>query len=402
MLNVGVTGGIAAGKSTVATILANCGGHLIDADAIAREVVAPQTPGLHAVIEAFGPGVIDESGELDRSELGRIVFGDDEARARLEGIIHPLVRARTVELQRSVAPGSVVIHDVPLIIEADLAVNYHLVIVASASERERLRRLADSRGMERDAALARMAAQATDDQRAAVADVLLNTEQSMTSLESEVERLWTSRLAPFAQNIARNERAARAPGSVVMQTPPRPPRTWPVQAQALLARINAAAGALVASADHIGSTSVPGLPAKDVIDLQLGVRDLGTADALDEPLRKAGFIRIAHIDSDTPKPHEPDPALWRKRLYASADPGRPVNLHVRQVGSPGWRYALAFRDWLRADAPARVEYLGAKERAAAATSSSGEYAESKEPWFTDAWPRLQQWTRHTNWDAPRS
>lgn len=400
MLNIGVTGGIGAGKSTVARVLTALGAHLVDADVLAREVVEVGTEGLAQVAAEFGSAVLDSRGALDRTALGRVVFADPDARASLEGIIHPLVARRTAEILAQTPPGQIVVHDVPLIVENDLADRYHLVLVAGAGEQVRLKRLTSGRGLSTDDAWARIRAQADDDARRRAADVWLDTEQPRQAVRAEVEHLWQERLVPYAANIAEHRKAPRS-GPAQLTNPPGTPRTWAVQAEQIMARIRRSAGDRIRTADHIGSTSVPGLIAKDVLDVQLGVQSLQDADEIADALRQAGFPRSRGIDRDTPKPDEPDPARWTKGYYASADPGRPVNLHVREVGGPGWRYALAFRDWLRADADVCEEYARVKKHIAAATSSTGEYAEAKEPWFTETWPRLQEWIEHTGWHPPQ-
>ncbi|HLS26515.1 MAG TPA: dephospho-CoA kinase [Beutenbergiaceae bacterium] len=397
MLNIGLTGGIAAGKSTIAAVFEDLGAHLIDADVLAREVVEPGTEGLAQVVAAFGEHLLTDEGALDRPALGRVVFADDAARARLGSIVHPLVARRTAELMAQVPQGQIVVHDVPLIVENRLADRYHLVIVAGADEAVRAERLVRTRGMSEEDAWARIRAQADDDARQTVADVWLDTHAPKAQVRSAVEELWRSRLVPFAQNIAANQPAARDPDWRGLAQPPEPPRTWPQQAECLLARIRWHVREGIRTANHIGSTAVPGLPAKDVIDLQLGVEDLDAAVDLDESLRAAGYILRPDIDRDVPRPHEPDPSSWRKRLYTNADPGRPVNLHVRQEGSPGWRFALAFRDWLIADAHARDDYARVKQVLAGATARAEDYARAKEPWFTEADGRLQAWVEQTGW-----
>ncbi len=174
---------------------------------------------------------------------------------------------------------------------------------------------------------------------------------------------------------------------------------WPATGRRLAARLRWAVGDRARSVQHVGSTAVPELAAKDVVDLQLVVDDLATADALAPVLADAGFPRRDGQWSDTPKPGGHGP--WEKRLHGSADPGRPVNLHVRAAGSPGARYPLLFRDWLRAEASARREYEAEKRRVALLNPLSRDYAEAKEPWFTDvAWPRMQLWAETTGWASP--
>ncbi len=193
---VGLTGGIGAGKSVVAGRLAELGAVVIDADQVARAVVAPGTEGLSEVVAAFGPGVLGPDGALDRPALGRLVFADEAARRRLESIIHPRVRARTAELVAAAAPDAIVVNDVPLLVEAGLIGGYHLVIVVLADEAQRIDRLVRDRGMTVDEARARIAAQATDEQRRAVADIVLVNNGSLADLRAQVDRAWADRLVP--------------------------------------------------------------------------------------------------------------------------------------------------------------------------------------------------------------
>jgi dephospho-CoA kinase len=187
---VGLTGGIGAGKSTVTDRLAELGAVVIDADRLAREVVAPGTEGLAEVVAAFGPSVRGPDGALDRPALGRLVFGDEAARHRLEAIIHPRVRARTAELVAAQPPGAVVVNDVPLLVETGLAATYDLVVVVVSAEETRVRRLVESRAMSQAEARARIAAQATDEQRRAVADVVLANDGTVAELRAAVDELW--------------------------------------------------------------------------------------------------------------------------------------------------------------------------------------------------------------------
>ncbi|MDI9885444.1 dephospho-CoA kinase [Streptomyces sp. HNM0645] len=190
MLKVGLTGGIGAGKSEVSRLLASYGAVLIDADEIAREVVEPGTPGLAAVVEAFGPGVLTPEGTLDRPRLGAIVFADAERLARLNAIVHPLVGARSAELEAAAGPDAVVVHDVPLLTENGLAPLYDVVVVVDAAPETQLGRLVRQRGMTESDARARMAAQATREQRRAVADVVIDNDGPLEALEPQVRRVW--------------------------------------------------------------------------------------------------------------------------------------------------------------------------------------------------------------------
>ena len=195
VLRIGLTGGIGSGKSTVAGLLAARGARIVDADRIAREVVEPGTPGLEAVAAAFGPGVLTPDGALDRPALAAVVFADAEARRRLDGIVHPLVRARAAELVAAAPPDAVVVQDVPLLVETGQAGSYDLVLVVQADLDTRVRRLV-GRGVSEEDARARIAAQATDEQRRAVADVVLDNSGTVEELEGQVERFWAERVAP--------------------------------------------------------------------------------------------------------------------------------------------------------------------------------------------------------------
>ncbi|MBL1115631.1 dephospho-CoA kinase [Streptomyces sp. 110] len=190
MLNLGLTGGIGAGKSEVSRILTSLGAVLIDSDRIAREVVEPDTPGLAAVVAEFGPEVLTADGRLDRPRLGGIVFTDPERLSALNAIVHPLVRDRSAELQAAVAPDAVVVHDVPLLAENKLALLYDLVMVVDATPETQLDRLVRLRGMAEDEARARMAAQATRAERLAIADVVIDNNGPIEALEPQVRKVW--------------------------------------------------------------------------------------------------------------------------------------------------------------------------------------------------------------------
>jgi dephospho-CoA kinase len=196
VLMVGLSGGIGSGKSAVAARLAELGAVVIDADRLAREVVAPGTEGLAEVVTAFGTGVLSVEGGLDRPAMGRLVFEDEAARRRLEAIIHPRVRARSAELVAAAAPDAIVVNDVPLLVEAGLAAGFDLVVIVLADERTRVRRLVDTRGMTEADARSRIRAQASDEQRRAVADVVLDNDGTLAELRDKVDALWRDRLLP--------------------------------------------------------------------------------------------------------------------------------------------------------------------------------------------------------------
>jgi dephospho-CoA kinase len=393
VLRVGLTGGIGSGKTTVARRLVERGAVLVDSDVLAREAIAPGTDGLAEVVETFGDGVLDAEGALDRAALASVVFGDAEARGRLNAIVHPRVRRRSDELIATAPADAVIVQDVPLLVEAGMGPHFPLVVVVHADADERVRRLVEQRGMPEADARARIAAQAEDGARRAVADVWLDNAGKPGDLDAAVDELWEHRLVPFESNL-RERRTI----------PGRPPRLadpdprWSADAARLAARVAAAAGVRGRGVEHIGSTSVPDLPAKDVIDLQLGVESLADADAIRDALQDVGFPWRADIDHDNPTP--PGAAPWPKRYHGTADPGRPVNLHIREVGSPGWRYALLFRDWLRAVPEAREEYLAVRRKAEVlygGDADTARYAEAKEPWFDAVWPKADAWAASFSW-----
>jgi dephospho-CoA kinase len=191
MLRVGLTGGIGSGKSTVGTLLAEHGAVVIDADRLAREVVAAGTPGLEAVVDAFGTAVLTPAGELDRSAMGRLVFADPAARTRLEQVIHPRVRARAAEIEAAAPPDAVIVHDIPLLVETGQADGFDVVVVVDAPLKAQLARLAAERGMTGQEARSRIEAQATREERLAVADHVVANDSTRQRLREAVDALWT-------------------------------------------------------------------------------------------------------------------------------------------------------------------------------------------------------------------
>jgi dephospho-CoA kinase len=190
VLRVGLTGGIGAGKSEVSKRLAAQGAVVIDADFIAREVVAPGTDGLAEIVSAFGPGILTPDGALDRVRLGDIVFADPDKLAVLNSIVHPRVGTRMRELEDSAGPGAVVVHDVPLIAENGLAGAYDLVVVVDVQPRVQLDRLVRQRGMSREQAEARLAAQASREERLAIATIVVDNSGSLAELDRQAGELW--------------------------------------------------------------------------------------------------------------------------------------------------------------------------------------------------------------------
>ncbi|MDX3237729.1 dephospho-CoA kinase [Streptomyces sp. ME03-5709C] len=190
MITVGLTGGIGAGKSEVSRLLASYGAVLVDADRIAREVVEPGTPGLAAVVAEFGEGVLAADGSLDRPKLGAVVFSDPERLRALNAIVHPLVRERSAVLEQAAGQDAVVVHDVPLLAENGLASLYDVVVVVDAAPQTQLDRLVRLRGMAEEDARARMAAQASREQRLAIADIVIDNDGPLEALEPQVRRVW--------------------------------------------------------------------------------------------------------------------------------------------------------------------------------------------------------------------
>ena len=404
MLRIGLTGGIGAGKSAVSAQFSQCGGVVVDGDVIAREVVEPGTEGLAALVDAFGDDILLPDGALNRPALAAKAFQDDATRTVLNGIVHPLVGKRRAELIAAVAEDSVVVEDIPLLVESGMAPLFPLVVVVYADAGVRLARLVEQRGMAEDDARARIAAQADDEQRRAVADVWLDNSSTPEALAERAREVWDHRIMPFAANLSAG-RVVRPPVRLVPADP-----AWADQAARIVARLKTACGADALRVDHIGSTAVPGLDAKDAIDVQVTVESLTAADELTAALRSAGYPRIDDVISDVVKrgarstaeafDHSDDPALWRKRLHASADPGRPTFVHLRADGWPNQQFALLFVDWLKANPDVRDEYLSVKREAEQAASPDGDterYLAVKEPWFLEAYRRAWDWADSSGW-----
>lgn len=384
MLRIGLTGGIGAGKSTVSAAFADCGGIIVDGDVIAREVVQPGTEGLTRLVEAFGADILLPDGALNRPALAAKAFVDDERRATLNQIVHPLVGKRRLEIIEAVSDDAVVVEDIPLLVETGMAPMFPLVVVVTAPVETRVQRLI-KRGMDEDDARARIAAQATEEQRRAIADVLLDNSGAQGELVERARDLWHHRVLPLAHNI-RTRQTVPAPPRLVPYHP-----AWPDDARRIIARLRMACGAKAVRIDHVGSTAVDGMDAKDVIDIQVTVPSLDVADEIADALTDVGFPRRADITADAALTE--DAALWRKRFHGAADPGRPAHVHVRVDGWPNQRFALVFTDWLRANAGVRDDYVAAKRRAL----SEPDYAAAKEPWFLDAYRRASAWADSTGW-----
>lgn len=189
-VRVGLTGGIASGKSSVSRLLAEAGAVVVDADLLARQVVEPGTPGLAEVVAEFGEGVLAADGSLDRPALGTVVFADEERRRALEAIIHPLVREAGAALEARATARDVVVHDIPLLVEVGRAEEFDAVVVVDVPVEVQVDRMVRDRGMTRDDALARVAAQATREQRRAVADFVIDNSGTLAQLEERVREVY--------------------------------------------------------------------------------------------------------------------------------------------------------------------------------------------------------------------
>jgi dephospho-CoA kinase len=404
MLTVGLTGGIGSGKSTVAAELGRLGAAVVDADVVAREVVEPGTPALAEIAERFGSPVLRADGSLDRAALAALVFPDAAALTDLNAITAPRIAARVAELRRDLSPDRVSVFDMPLLVERRLWPKEHLTVVVGADVETRVRRLVDQRGLTPDDARHRVAAQASDAERRAAADVWLDNDGLREDVVAQVRGLWHDRLVPYDDNLREGRRSHRPERGAVVDPDP----GWAAQGARLVAKLTDALGDWRGSSgvrhtdvEHVGSTSVPGLPAKDVIDLQIGVPRLIDADdpAFVATLRRRGFLRVGGVEQDHPHPDGADPTAWTKRFHAGMDPGRVVNVHVREHGSAGWVFALQFRDWLRADLDAKAGYAAHKRLLLRQTPTTTAYVEAKEPWFDQAYPLVRDWARRTGWTA---
>lgn len=191
-MRIGLTGGVASGKSTVSAMLAELGAIVIDADALAREVVAPGSDGLAEVLAEFGPDILTADGSLDRPKMGALVFSEPERRKSLEAIIHPRVRARAAEIEAAAPIGSVVVHDIPLLTETGQAASFDAVVVVDVPTEVQVDRMVRLRGMVEDDARARIAAQASREQRLAVATHVIDNTGSLGDLRVRVEEVYAA------------------------------------------------------------------------------------------------------------------------------------------------------------------------------------------------------------------
>jgi dephospho-CoA kinase len=304
VIRVGLTGGIGAGKSTVARTLVDRGAYIIDADVIAREVVAPGTDGLSQLVAAFGDDILAADGSLDRAALAAKAFVDDEQRKKLNAITHPLVGARAFELLEAAPDDAVVIQDIPLLVENGSAPFFHLVVIVHAEVEARVARLTGQRGMPEADARARIKAQASEADRRAVADVWLDNSGAPDDLAALAHHLWDERLVPYERNV-RSRTCARRPENLVDHRP-----EWSLQATRLSNRLRLLGAEKIVGVTHVGPTASAGERAADVLDFEVQLApDVDPAD-LDDALADGGFPAV------TPG------------LHANADPGRAVTIRL--------------------------------------------------------------------------
>jgi len=379
MLRVGLTGGIGSGKSTVAQRFRELGAVVIDADLLARAVVEPGSFGLAAIRARFGDAVLAPDGSLDRVALGEVVFADGEARKDLEAITHPLIGARTRSLMESAAREAIVVHEVPLLAELGMAAAYHLTVAVGVDDDLRVARLTGARGFSEADARARIASQASDHERREAADVWLDNNGTVQALRSRVDALWQGRIVGFNENLLTGSACGEPDRPILAEHDD----SWGATAARLGGRVSLALGERAVAVEHIGSTAVPGLIARDVIDLQVGVRAL-------EDVREDAFVR-ALADKGFP--------CSAGDSFASADPCRSVHLRAAVIDSPSWRRALLLRDWLRWSEDEREAYADLKGQVATAATTMAQYLEARESWLGEALARAEAWAEQTGWSG---
>ena len=321
VLILGLTGGIGAGKSTVSAELARLGAEVIDADKIAREVVAPGTPGLDMLAAEFGEEIIDADGALDRAALAERAFASQERTAALNSITHPLIGERTVERFAQAPQDAIVVHDVPLLIEGGMEPGYHLVLVVDTPEELRLQRLVELRGLTEADARGRIAKQATDEQRHASADILFDNSGSESALLEQVRKVWDQRLVVMANNL--EHRHPVFPSDTVVDVRPE----WADEARREIARIRHRVGDLCESISHVGPTAQE-QPAVDLIEIELRPNSVDVVETLRARLQDAGYIA--------------DDAGEGKLRWV--DPERPVALRIPSTDQTDMTVAAACAD----------------------------------------------------------
>lgn len=307
MLLIGLTGGIGAGKSTVAALFAARGAGIVDADGIAREIVEAGEPALEELRAEFGDGVIAADGTLDRAGLAGLAFASPERTAALNAIMHPAIARRTARHLDALSDREVVVHDVPLLVENGLTANYHLSVLIDVPEEIRLERLTTLRGLDADDARRRIRAQATDAQRFRACDVRLDNSGTEEQLRAQFDTLWETRIAPFRRT--RIEGVPATPQSAAAEETD--PNALQTAGERLIARLDRA----MQTAGVDAQTSAASSDDDAALALRLTTGDPGPA--LEQALRDAGWV--------------PDSV---QGTWQSADPGRPATLVVAGPQEP--------------------------------------------------------------------
>lgn len=336
MLSLGLTGGIAAGKSLLTNRFRELGAVVVDADQLARDVVAPGTPGLAAVVATFGDRILSPDGSLNRPKLGSVVFADPAARESLNAIVHPRVRAAANALKADAGARAIVVQDIPLLVESGQAAGFHLVVVVQAPREERIARMVRDRGMSREDALARMAAQASDGQRAAAADVLILNDGSPEAAVAQLDRLWQERLLPFAANLTA-ERSAPLPAVTGDAGQPDDAGAMERSVDQLVAAQERMAARLAHAVRGVPGAKVTAPPgtAGRLLQFQLDVAgrevaNLSTTE-LAQAMASAGFFPLGSLPAghaDAYGQMEGATAAAAS-CYASADPGCPALVRIQ-------------------------------------------------------------------------
>ncbi|GAA4507154.1 dephospho-CoA kinase [Brevibacterium yomogidense] len=316
-LVLGLTGGIGAGKSTVAALFRSRGAGVVDADAIAREVVEPGEPALAALAAEFGEGVLTEGGTLDRAALASLAFADPERTAALNAIMHPAIGDRTTVRLAELGDHDVVVHDVPLLVENGMTGRYHLSVLVDVPAHIRLARLTTTRGLDPDDAQRRIRAQADDDARYLACDVLLDNSTSPDELEARFAQLWKERIDPFRRNRANGVPASGASVGPAEMTD----RAQEAAGARLLARIEHAAAE---AGLHVSGTSSPGPSG-----VQIALAEPGPAAAADAPASRApdSSAQLSQVLADVGFA----PVRGAHGRYANTDPGRPAIVTMRDA-----------------------------------------------------------------------
>lgn len=306
----------------MAGALADLGAVIVDADRIAREVVEPGSEGLAELEAAFGPEVIAADGSLDRAALAGKAFADEESRLKLNSILHPRIGARTQAYVDAAPADSILVQDIPLIVEGGMGPAFDLVVVVHVDEAERLRRLTEYRGMDEADVKARMAAQATVEQRRAAADVWLDNGGVPGAIVEDVRALWIERLIPFERNISEQTGAVAASEIVPANA------EWADQARRAIARLTLASGGRTLAIEHVGPTSVPGQAARDCLDILVTVADAEKARELSSILGGAGFPLDAAVTAPDLADLQARATGGAYRLHRGSDPARPISVHL--------------------------------------------------------------------------